>query len=385
MEDTIYAYFHAGSKNHGCEAIVRSTKDVLNEKLILISSAPEEDKIYHVDELVDLREKKRTKYSIVEKIITVFTTKILKSEAYSYDLISKHESECYSGPGIALSIGGDNYCYGNAYNLYLAGMNKYLHKRGIKTVLWGCSIEPSQITPAMVKDFSKYDLITARENVSYKCLKKYNPNTVLMCDPAFWLKVDELPLPKGFLKDKTVGINISPLIIKSEKRPGITIQNYRNLIDHILKHTEYQIALIPHVVCDGNDDRIVLQELYQSFEGTERIIFIDDCNCEQLKGYISRCKIFIGARTHATIAAYSTNVPTLVVGYSSKAAGIALDIFGTLKNYVLPVQDLNEPDDMVQAFCWLDENYEEVRTHLQQIMPGYKKRIYNGIEAFKSL
>ncbi|MFR4670990.1 MAG: hypothetical protein ACLT69_14285 [Intestinibacter bartlettii] len=56
-----------------------------------------------------------------------------------------------------------------------------------------------------------------------------------------------------------------------------------------------------------------------------------------IKGYISRCRLY-RARTHATIAAYSTCVPTLVIGYSVKAKGIAKDIFGTYENYVLPVQ-----------------------------------------------
>ena len=50
--------------------------------------------------------------------------------------------------------------------------------------------------------------------------------------------------------------------------------------------------------------------------------------------------MFIGARTHATIAAYSSCVPTLVVGYSIKARGIAKDLFGTDEGYVLPVQAL---------------------------------------------
>ena len=50
---------------------------------------------------------------------------------------------------------------------------------------------------------------------------------------------------------------------------------------------------------------------------------IQDDNCMVIKGYISRCELFIGARTHATIAAYSTGVPTLVLGYSVKARGIA--------------------------------------------------------------
>ena len=56
--------------------------------------------------------------------------------------------------------------------------------------------------------------------------------------------------------------------------------------------------------------------------------------------------MFIGARTHSTIAAYSSGVPTLVVGYSVKAKGIAKDLFGTEENYVLPVQALKEENNL---------------------------------------
>ena len=98
---------------------------------------------------------------------------------------------------------------------------------------------------------------------------------------------------------------------------------------------------------------------------------IEDGNCMQLKGFISRCRFFIGARTHATIAAYSTGVPTLVLGYSVKSRGIARDLFGTDENYVVPVQTLTRPNQIQQAFCWLEEHEEEIRARLEQRMPDY--------------
>lgn len=48
---------------------------------------------------------------------------------------------------------------------------------------------------------------------------------------------------------------------------------------------------------------------------------IEDASCGDLKGYISRCRFLVAARTHASIAAYSTGVPALVAGYSVKARG----------------------------------------------------------------
>ena len=131
-----------------------------------------------------------------------------------------------------------------------------------------------------------------------------------------------------------------------ESRKGIVYDNFVYMMQWILENTECAIALIPHVVWEDNDDRTVLRELYNKFKNTGRVVLIDDCNCMQLKGYISRCRFFVGARTHATIAAYSTRVPTLVLGYSIKSRGIAKDLFGREKNYVISVQDLRKKENL---------------------------------------
>ena len=376
----IYFYFHAGSRNHGCEAIVRSTKELFKERPVLISSAPGEDLYYHVDEIVTVMKKKTPTPSILEKLGCTIEKHFFKSERYGYRIRAKYEASDVPSDVIACSVGGDNYCYGEAYNLYLDALNRKLHQRGIKTVLWGCSIEPQMVTKAMKKDFARYDLIVARESISYKMLKKYNSNTMLACDPAFTLHKEELPFPEKLFMENIVGINLSPLIQKKEQRKGITFENYCNLIRYILECTDYSIALVPHVVCPGNDDREAMLPLLNKYGTNKRIVMLEDCNCEQMKGYISRCKLFIGARTHATIAAYSTGVPTLAVGYSTKATGIARDLFGTDENYVLPVQKLIKGDEMILAFKWLQQNAGKIRTHLFEIMPEYTQTIRTATE-----
>ena len=91
----------------------------------------------------------------------------------------------------------------------------------------------------------------------------------------------------------------------------------------------------------------------------------------------------MGARTHSTIAAYSTCIPTLVVGYSVKARGIAKDLFGTDENYVLPVQDLKETTDLWNAFQWVYQRKDDIRNHLQEIMPDYIERAKSAGELLK--
>ena len=108
---------------------------------------------------------------------------------------------------------------------------------------------------------------------------------------------------------------------------------------------------------------------------------IGDYNCTQLKAYISKCRFFIGARTHVTIAAYSTCVPTLVVGYSVKSKGIAKDIFGTYDRYVIPVQNLTE-DNLINEFKWMVNNEKSIKNHLESFMPKYRQK---SLEAGKEI
>ena len=235
------------------------------------------------------------------------------------------------------------------------------------------------------KDIARYDLITARESISYETLKAVNPNTILVADPAFVLDSVELPLPEGWKEGNTIGINASPLIMQCAKDGGVAYEAYCRLIERILDTTDATIALIPHVVIENSDDRIPLRSLFEKFASTGRVVLVEDHNCCELKGYISRCRMFIGARTHATIAAYSTCVPTLVLGYSVKSKGIARDIFGTEEHYVLPVQELRDPDELANGFDWLSANEMTVRDHLIKTMPEYKARALLARDAVEEL
>ena len=382
MGDIVF-YSHSGSGNHGCEAIVRGTEKILGNiaDMTLLSQAEEEEYKYGINKIVNV---KKGKNEINKKSLSFFNAylslRLLKNTS-KMDVLQFIDAKKYiQKNSIAISIGGDTYCYSDVYNQ--VELHKMYGKNTDKTVLWGCSVEPKLLEDKKVaNDLASYTKIITRESISYEALKKVNENTKLYPDPAFNLDKVELDLPDGFEENNTVGINLSPLIIRKEKKEGITLENYAKLIEYILDNTNMKVALIPHVVWQDNDDREPLKELYNRFD-TNRIIMIDDCNCLELKGYISRCRLFIGARTHATIAAYSTCVPTLVVGYSVKAKGIAKDIFGTYENYVIPVQSLENSDDLINSFTWIYENEEKIKNHLTTFMPTYKKR---GLEAKKEI
>ena len=59
-------------------------------------------------------------------------------------------------------------------------------------------------------------------------------------------------------------------------------------------------------------------------------IMPSEFNASQIKQVISQFHFFIGARTHATIAAFSSGVPTISIAYSVKAKGINKDLLGEI-------------------------------------------------------
>lgn len=379
----IYLYYHGGSENHGCEAIVRSTAKILGDDLYLATSNIESDKKYALDQIVTLIDDSQCKLNRIQNLISAIYFKLTHSDYYYTYFRHKKFFDIVKKGDICLSIGGDNYCYKGQD--ILAHYNTALHKKGAKTVLWGCSVEPELIKGTIAKDLSSYDLIVVRESYSYNALKEVNNNTVLTCDPAFLLDREMLELPENFVEGNTVGINVSPLIMESESSDNITMKNYINLVKYIIENTDMNIALIPHVVVGGNDDRTPLQSLYAQFADTNRLCIFDDMNCEQIKGYISRCRFLITARTHASIAAYSTCVATLVAGYSIKAKGIAKDIFDTYENYVVPVQNMKTDNDLVESFKWIVKNEKEIVDKMKAIMDKHKATIMSAKEMIENL
>lgn len=373
MKHRIVLYYHGGSRNHGCEAIIRATAKIFNERLLTYAMYPDEDKEYRLDRVVELLydkedqiKKPSLKYYLSAIDLKVFH-KTVTNTYFRWNTFFKNVKR----GNVYLSTGGDNYCYTELDKL--SDYNYLIKKKGGKTVLWGCSIEPDKIKGDVIQDLKRYDLIVARESITVDALYSagIKDNVVQFPDPAFQLNKVNLPLPEEFVEGNMVGINLSPLIMSCEKEKGITLKNYLYLIDYILTETTMGIALIPHVVKDGSNDLKILKQIKEQYKHENRVILFQDYNCEEIKGFISKCRFFVGARTHSTIAAYSTCVPTIVVGYSVKARGIAKDIFGTYENYVLPVQNLHYEQDLCNQFLWLVKEEKQIKDYLKKKMPEY--------------
>lgn len=242
---------------------------------------------------------------------------------------------------VVFSLGGDNYSmdYGSA-RTYFEG-NERILEAGKKLIIWGASVGPFTEDPALERiaanQLKRVHKIVVRESRSQAYLKKLgiSSNVVLMPDPAFSLKTEPFRLPsqvEDALSQGAIGVNLSPLLARYRDQPHQWVADSAAWIKSLLQTISHPIILLPHVMQQGNDDAAFMEGILKTIQvDSKRLMLLQASNLSstQLKYVISRTKCFIGARTHATIAAMSSNVPTISIGYSVKALGINEDVFGS--------------------------------------------------------
>lgn len=360
-------YGHGGAYNHGAEAIVKSTVALLrkqfpNCEIILSTHFKEQDLEFQLP--VDRYCERDMRYVALDKQADV--------KGKCDHLIYQSTLDCITPDTVCLSIGGDNYCYDNWRKW------KVIHEtalaRGAYSILWSCSIEPAIMDKEMIKVLKTHHLITARESITYQALKMKGIDQVKLCaDIAFSLDKLPCPLPQQLIQGNTVALNISPLLLRRERIPGILLENIQQLVEAILRETTMNILLIPHVLMPMDNDLQLLQELYQRLPQHERIgLVYRHLTAAAYKFIIAQCRFGIFSRTHASIAAYDSLVPTIVLGYSVKSRGIAADL--GLKDYVLPIEEIQESTSVLNLFHQLQQHEEEILITLSRKMPAYRKK-----------
>lgn len=391
MMNRVYLCGHTGSMNHGCEAIIRSTSNLLKENMCEDVSAltfdPNYDKFVGID--MDAKLIPYPPKPLYIRVLALLRRKLLHDGIWGAEYLHKRFFSQQPKADVLFNVGGDTYCERIPYLSY--ALNNYAQERKIPTVFWGCSVDERVETDAQMQaDINKYSYIVARESISYERLKRIcaHPERVMLaCDPAFWLERKETPLPDGFIPHNTVGINMSPYVITDCTDDNIMCQSVYELIDNILEKTDMNICLIPHVYEPerGTEDSRVLRWLYRKYAQQPRVTLIDEAlSCTQLKYIISQCRFFVGARTHSVIAAYSTGVPALAISYSVKSIGIARDLFGSEENLAVSWKSIQNPEELWHYFMFLMEHEDALRMNYDKTLPEYKETIKKALRIISS-
>lgn len=356
-------------KEAGASSVVVSSGDLRHKHELEIEgisySIPRYNSFYHNKNIKRLSYKLKQIFNCSDIVTKIISGNLLKRVS-EFDLI--------------IIVGADNLDNKVNYKRELYSLTEIIKKKSnAKLFLYDCSIDESNIDSKLIENLYCYDAISARDITSFNNLKSLykKDNLYYFPDPAFVIEKEPISLD-GLNICNTVGINVSNLIVgdKNSKNYEMILRSYYTLMDYIISKTDMNIILIPHVM--NNADLSILKILYEQFNNNNRIKLIENENmsAKQLKYIISECRFFIGARTHATIAAYSSCVPTLVLGYSIKSVGIARDLFTTDKNYVLSHKELKTEYDLLDGFKWLYKQENHILEQLKITIPNYIKKAW---------
>ena len=383
-----YFPIHLNGGNRGCEAIAKGTALILKENkenLIGLCTNMELDHRLNVDDYITLQHKRQRcmSFRIKNKMYKSLVYDDWKRKSFIYRYEYAPFLNQIGKDDIMISTGGDMMCYDENQVIYTVD---YLHKRGIRSILWGCSIGEKNLTPRKLQALKQFSHIYARETLTQEVLANHNINNVSVYpDPAFILEPVPCELPNCFSQGEVIGINLSNYVMGGFDLNSAFAKEVDNLIKYILQSTDYQILLIPHVLWKGQDDRIISNLIKERYDSHNRISILDSSNLNycQIRYIISKCYCFIGARTHAVISAYSTYTPAIAIGYSIKSRGIARDT-GMPEETIVDSINIRK-GELLDAYCFLQSEIKNISKHLSDYMGDYKQKCQNAISIIEKL
>lgn len=281
-----------------------------------------------------------------------------------------------------LSIGGDNYSFDYRTPSIISAQDDLAMKIEKPVALWGASVGPfdrhPSYIPVMGRHLGRMKTVAVRESFSETYAKDRLglANVLRTSDPAFTLQPEAIDTEAFWPchRDGVLGFNLSPLLERYKKGDQNLRKEAVSFVKDAVQRQGLGVLLIPHVMplqgSSRNDDATYLEQiLVECAElGDSVKIAPTTLNAAQLKYVASQLRFFIGARTHATIAALSSTVPTVSIAYSVKARGINRDLFGN-EDMVLPTPSLSSRA-LVQKLDWLLENESLLRAELQERIPA---------------
>lgn len=390
---------HGGFYNRGCEALVRATAAILRERF----SAPEILLTSH-DVENDRRHPAAEGIAVADPIVRRWSPewfgwqmkKVLGQPISDLERLPRVLRRAMSSADALIQIGGDNFTsdYGLDVNSFLFQLNDiaFAHERPL--VVWGASVGPFSDTKLEEKTLShlrRAALVTVRESLTLEYLDEHGiaENVVSVADPAFLLEPDPVDLA-SFWPDaeRVFAINVSALSCRRRRDGDLHFGQalVEAVIEEVLRRDEWGVLLVPHVMRPPtDDDHSYLGAIIEARERSERIRLLPPrFDARQTKHVISRCDALMAARTHATIAGFSTAVPTISLAYSRKAHGINLDLFGH-DGWLLDIVKMEDTGEAVALVERLLGEREAVAEHLRSKLPEMKQAAARGGERLAEL
>jgi colanic acid/amylovoran biosynthesis protein len=293
---------------------------------------------------------------------------------------------------VMLEVGGDNYSLDYGFPWPLMELDRHAARRGVPVVLWGASVGPFDARPDVAGEMHRHlagmAAITAREDRSAVYLERAGAGSRArrVSDPAFLMEPEE-PGAVGVEPDGAVGLNFSPLMARwaTGGDLGAWAERCTEVVAAVARETGRRVLLVPHVTAPHDDDLGLLREVRSraAGRGVEVDCLDGSLRAAQIKAVIGRLACFAGARTHSTIAAMSTGVPTVSFGYSVKAAGINEDVYGNADLCLEPGE--LSPETAATRISSALSSADALRRLLAERLPAVRKRAMKGAEVLREV
>ena len=395
--------------NRGCEAIVRGTTALLREQ-----AGPCSFISNYFTETESTDEQRETDPHIIHRpfpFLKRYTWPWVKEQIARRIFgqppriasVSRMFLRLLPASDAVLMLGGDNYSPDyNAADVHFK-LSRLAMEHKVPVAIWGASVGPFAHDPAYerwaAQELRRISLICVRETETQEYLASIGveENVILSADPAFHLQPAACDLPANVeeaLQGECIGLNLSPLLgrfIQFSSAEGNRLSAWAEvateIVRCILDRFSQPLLLIPHVTSDmgdvGRDDSLFLHRVARQSREPERILVTPpDLGAAQTKWMIGRLSVFAGARTHSTLAAISSGVPTICIGYSMKARGIAKDVYGHLE-WLIEGKDLaKHPSILCDRLVSLFNQESNIRSRLRCVNPEFRQRASKAAERF---
>ena len=222
------------------------------------------------------------------------------------------------------------------------------------------------------KVIKQADCVLVRDKMSQKLIKDMTGrDTIFTTDLAFVLPYDKkIKTGQDILK---IGINASELL--SATGTEIRQKNFllsvdyttyiEQILEKLLQKQNVEIHMIPHVALDDKFHRR-LKEKFSQINIVKPMK-----NPIEIKNYISEMDVFIGARMHGTVAAFTSGVATIPTAYSMKFAGLFQSID---YNYLVDLQIMATDEAVIKTLEYV-ENYKELRQDVADCKEKYVRYV----------
>ncbi len=256
---------------------------------------------------------------------------------------------------------GDSFTdlYGRERFFTRSRLKKYVIDSGIPLVLGSQTIGPfkdKDVEKFAAEIINECKEVYVRDEMSLEYTKKISGRTaVLTTDVAFALPYEKQEKSPSKVR---IGFNPSGLLWNEGEKYGLTVdyKKYcRQVFTELLKKENYELHLIAHayskaLLDQADNDYTAMLQIKDEFPDIIVAPYYE--TPMEIKSYLSGMDVFVGARMHATVAAFSARVADIPFSYSRKFEGL----FNSLGyEYVIHGCSDTTDDAVRKTLAWIED------------------------------